>query len=102
MNTTSQGIHDDSSSYPSYSLPLSYRRKNAAVRLVDQLIRAASEKRFPPEAYVQAEAALASLPLMTTEFGLASARLKNALAYARQHEHGAAVIELRQLRRQLS
>lgn len=101
MNTPSLGIHDDSSTFPSFPLTQASERRGAAARLLDLLIRSAVSHRFLPAAYIEAEAAVAALPLMTAEFGLASTRLKNALLYDVGHEHAAASIELRQLRRQL-
>lgn len=71
-------------------------------RTVDLLIQKAKVGELWPDVYERALAVLESLPLPTSEFDLASRRLRNALAYAASGEFGAAAFELRMLRSQLA
>ena len=65
---------------------------------VDLLIARSNKGDCWSEGFLDAETLLAALPFATAEFGLAIGRLRNALAYCREKEFGAAAFELRALR----
>lgn len=67
-------------------------------RTVDLLIAKAMAGELWPEAYERAVDVLEAIPLPTGDFRLAARRLRNALSYASENEHGAAAFELRMLR----
>lgn len=68
---------------------------------VDVLIVRSNKGDCWSEGFLDAETIMAALPFPLAEFALVIGRLRNALAYCRAKEFGAAAFELRALRGRL-
>ena len=109
MTILAQGNGDSSSAIPTYRSKKSIAAIDTTIlllalmdRTLDLLIEMTKTGEHWPELYIRGRKVLESLPLATTEFAVASQRLKNAREYATKQDFGAAAFELRMLRSQLA